>query len=317
MPQICASTLVKSDMWWRQAPASKSSSRAMPGRQCTSRPQPAGQASTHSRHAPQLLSRTGSPAGSSRSVKTVARRTAGPNYRRDEEGGLADPAHARRRGRRLVRERLVAVGLFHGGPHALGGVAVHAQHVHQRPCGVVQRHVHAQVLLLVVRRGPVPQAAHHQRVESHEHGDRRRELRRRQRQRRVVGGDTPGVHLLGAEDLPDGVPVENVQHETSSDGRWGGETMVAPGPFHPRIGASTATMDGGGHFHCLACPNWTPPRPGEATEKREPVHNHRLFPLQAGYPRHTPTREGGETMGPVHFNKTKVKQEDRYGKRRK
>jgi hypothetical protein len=30
-----------------------------------------------------------------------------------------------------------------------------------------------------------------------------------------------------------------------------------------------------------------------------------------------PTRGGGETMGPVHFNKTKVKQEDRYGKRRK
>jgi hypothetical protein len=31
----------------------------------------------------------------------------------------------------------------------------------------------------------------------------------------------------------------------------------------------------------------------------------------------TATRGGGETMGPVHFNKTKVKQEDRRGKRRK
>ena len=30
-----------------------------------------------------------------------------------------------------------------------------------------------------------------------------------------------------------------------------------------------------------------------------------------------PRRGGGETMGPVHFNKTRVKQEDRYGKRRK
>ena len=26
---------------------------------------------------------------------------------------------------------------------------------------------------------------------------------------------------------------------------------------------------------------------------------------------------GGETMGPVHFNNQRVKQEDRYGKRRK
>lgn len=28
-------------------------------------------------------------------------------------------------------------------------------------------------------------------------------------------------------------------------------------------------------------------------------------------------RGGGETMGPVHFSKTRVKQADRYGKRRK
>jgi hypothetical protein len=31
----------------------------------------------------------------------------------------------------------------------------------------------------------------------------------------------------------------------------------------------------------------------------------------------TATRRGGETMGPVNFSKTKVKQEDRRGKRRK
>ena len=63
MPQMSASTLVSRAMWWRQAAASNSCSRGMPGRQDTSRPQPAGQASTHARHVPQPLSTTGSPDG--------------------------------------------------------------------------------------------------------------------------------------------------------------------------------------------------------------------------------------------------------------
>jgi hypothetical protein len=115
------------------------------------------------------------------------------------------------------------------------------------------------------------------------------------------------------------VAVENVQHETSSDGSWGGGgTMVAPGPFHPRTGPSTATMDGGTDFprdivRIGHCRDQT-----KVPEQSELIHNQRLFTGRSGYPwTTTPTRGGGETMGPVPFNRTRVKQEDRYGKRRK
>ena len=178
MPQISASTPVKSVMWWRQAPASKSSSRAMPGRHCTSRPQPAGQASTQSRQAPQRLSTTGSPAGSSRSVKTVARRTAGPNS--GEMNSAVLPIHPRPAcvAAVLCGNGLSPLVLLHGRLHALRGVAVDLEHVDQRVRGVVERDVHAQVLLLVVLRGTVPQAAHDQRIQPHEDGDGRGVVRR-------------------------------------------------------------------------------------------------------------------------------------------
>jgi hypothetical protein len=78
-------------------------------------------------------------------------------------------------------------------------------------------------------------------------------------------------------------------------------------------------MDARTDIHYAGCPNWLG-REGEAAAEKKVRH----FTSGVYFSRipamlRTATRymRGGETMGPVHFNKTKVKQEDRYGKRRK
>ena len=214
---------------------------------------------------------------------------------------------------------LTGVPLWGGsGDDALRGVAVSLQGLDEGAGGVVEGLVEAPVLVVVVLRRPVPQAAHDEGVDAHEdrHGSGQF---RRLRQARDVGGDAPGVHILGAEKLADGVAVEHVDHVDLRLSRRRPVTGRSLRGSSVRAICAPSIL-----ASARPCGQWTRVRSFAARlSVLDSMTPSRLCPASHGEVISTArtvisgvkaTARGGETMGPVPFYKTRVKHEERRAK---
>ena len=94
---------------------------------------------------------------------------------------------------------------------------------------------------------------------------------------------------------------------------------AAAGPRrpHPRIGAVGRTMDGRTDIRRRRLSVLDSGRRGRSALNSAAFHKRVYFRRIGDNQSANRDGGGGETMGPVPFNRTRVKQEDRAGKRRK